>query len=134
MPYDYWKLVPTYYYSPVAERISRRQLLEISQFLHFTQNESNLVQRTNPSYDSLWKIRLVITTTSDRYLEVYNPDSASSIDDHLQGKILSQAISSQKTYKLRDKSIDESRCYEWLCFLISGEPRQSGRQVGNTVR
>ena len=71
--YDYWKLDQTYHYSPVADRISRRQFFEISRFLNLTHNESYSVQRTDPSYDCLWKIRLVITTISDRFLDVYNP-------------------------------------------------------------
>ena len=79
--YDYWKLDPTYYYSPVADRISLRRFLEISRFLHFTQNESYSVQRTDPSCDRLWKIRPVITSISERFLEIYNPHSASSIDE-----------------------------------------------------
>lgn len=79
--YDYWKEDPTYHYSPIADRIPRGRFIEISRFLHFTDNASNAVQNTDPLYDRLWKIRPVINSLSKKFLEVYNPHSVCSIDE-----------------------------------------------------
>ena len=37
---DYWKKDPTYYYSPVASRISRDRYTDILRYLHFVDNST----------------------------------------------------------------------------------------------
>ena len=78
--YDYWKKDMTYF-APVADRIPRRRFLEISRFLHFVDNSSYTLQRTDPQYDRVWKIRPVIDVLSKTFLDVYTPHSSNSIDE-----------------------------------------------------
>ena len=78
--YDYWKTDSTYHYSPIADRIPRDRFIEISQFLHFTNNSDYMYQRTDLNYDRLWKIRPVITAISEKFLNTYNPHNTVSID------------------------------------------------------
>ena len=79
--YDYWKTDSTYHYSPIADRIPRDRFIEISRFLHFTNNNDYMYQRTDPNYDRLWKIRPVITAISEKFLNTYNPHNTVSIDE-----------------------------------------------------
>ena len=79
--YDYWKTDSTYHYSPIADRIPRDRFIEISRFLHFTNNNDYMYQRTDPNYDRLWKIRPVITAISKKFLNTYNPHNTVSIDE-----------------------------------------------------
>ena len=78
--HDYWRKDSTYHYSPIADRIPRDRFMEISRFLHFTNNSDYMYQRTDPNYDRLWKIRPVITAISKKFLNTYNPHNTVSID------------------------------------------------------
>ena len=79
--YDYWKKDLIFHYSPIADKISRDRFLEITRCLHFTDNTSYTTPKTDLNYDRLWKIRTIINTLSDSFLEVYNPHSSNSIDE-----------------------------------------------------
>ena len=47
---DYWKSDPTFYYQPIASKISRNCFFDIHRFLNFTDN-STLVKYGDPNYD-----------------------------------------------------------------------------------
>ena len=79
--YDYWKKDPVYNYAPVASKISRDRFEEISRFLHFTDNSKHTHNREDPEYDRLWKVRPVITSITQTYLNSYNPHHQMSIDE-----------------------------------------------------
>ena len=79
--YDYWKKDPVYNYAAVASKISRDHFKEISRFLHFTDNSKHTHNREDPEYDRLWKVRPVITSITQTYLNSYNPHHQMSIDE-----------------------------------------------------
>ena len=91
---DYWNLDPTYRYGPVADRITRDRFMEISRYLHFVDN-TTLAPRTDPAYDKLGKIRLVIDYISQQFLTTYNPHREVSIDEAM---IAFKGQSSMKQY------------------------------------
>ena len=76
--YDYWEKDPVYNYAPVASKISRGCFKEIS---HFTDNSKHTHNREDPEYDRLWKVRPVITSITQTYLNSYNPHHQMSIDE-----------------------------------------------------
>ena len=55
--------------------------IEISRFLHFTNNIDYMYQQSDPNYDRLWKIRPVITAISEKFLNTENPQNTVSIDE-----------------------------------------------------
>ena len=55
---DYWSNDDTFHYSPIAGRISRRRLEEISRYLHFVDNSS-------PTSWSSWIPPIAACETSD---------------------------------------------------------------------
>ena len=77
---DYWKLDPTYRYSPITDKITWDHFVEITQYFHFVDN-STLPSRTDPGYDKLGNIRPVICHLSRQFLIVYNPHCEASIDE-----------------------------------------------------
>ena len=79
--YDYWKKDPIFHYSPIADKISRDRFVEITRFLHFTDNTSYTTPKTDLNYDRHWKIKTIMSTLSDSFLQVYNPHSSNCIDE-----------------------------------------------------
>ena len=91
---DYWKLDPTYRYNPIACKITRDRFLEILRYIHFVDN-TTLLQRPDPAYDKLGKIRPVIDHLSEQFLSAYNPHQQVSIDEAM---IAFKGRSSMKQY------------------------------------
>ena len=52
---DYLKSDPYFHYAPLADRISRRRFMEITRYLHIT-NNGDLQQSGEPGYDRLGKV------------------------------------------------------------------------------
>ena len=75
--YDYWSLQESFNYFPIASRIPRKRYLEIRRYLHFVDN-SSLIQRGQPEYDRLGKIRPVIDAA---FLRSYKLHCENSIDE-----------------------------------------------------
>ena len=76
---DYWKRDPLRY-SPVADRISRDRFRELSQYLHFVDNNT-LVPRGSPGHDRLGKVRQLIDHLASRFTEMYEPHCEVSVDE-----------------------------------------------------
>ena len=91
---DYWKLDPTYRYNPIASKITRDRFLEILRYIHFVDN-TTLLQRPDPAYDKLGKIRPVIDHLSEQFLSAYNPHQQVSIDEAM---VAFKGRSSMKQY------------------------------------
>ena len=66
--YDYWSTSDSLHYFPVASRIPRKRFLEIQRYLHFTEND-NVIPPGQPGYDRLAKIRPVVESVRQRFLE-----------------------------------------------------------------
>eukprot|EP00731_Ephydatia_muelleri_P034280 Em0054g3a len=77
---DYWKLDPVFNYPPIASRISRNRFKEISRFLHFADNQS-LVNRGEPGFDRLGKVRPVIEEISKSLLHNYDVSRDVVVDE-----------------------------------------------------
>ena len=92
--YDYWSTNPIYNYSPIANRITRDRFFEVHKYLHFTDN-SELPRYGSPGYDKLGKIRPVVEYLNTRFLSMYNPHNAVSIDEAM---IKFKGRSSMKQY------------------------------------
>ena len=105
------------------------------------QNESFSVQRTDPNYNRLCKIQLVITTISERFLEVYNPHGVSSINEamiHFKGRSsLKQYLPKKPTKRaikvwMRADAMNGfvSQFLVYLCKVGGRSETQLGKQVG----
>ena len=77
---DYWAKSEQLHYSPISSRISRSRFEAITRNLHFANNEC-LLERGDPGYDKLQKIRPVITHLSATFLSLYIPHQNTSIDE-----------------------------------------------------
>ena len=78
--YDYWSTDEALHYFPVASRISRKRFLEIQRYLHFANND-NIVNRGEPGYDRLDKVRPVIDSVRQSFLANYKPHKENSVDE-----------------------------------------------------
>ena len=88
---DYWSRD---HYAPIADVISRQRFRDISQYLHFVDND-HLVPRGDPSYDRLGKIRPLIEHLGERFEALYNPTQNVAEDEAM---IKFQGRSSLKQY------------------------------------
>ena len=77
---DYWSLSPYFHYFPIASRISRNRFFELQRFLYFVDN-STTVSRSEPEYDRLAKVRPVIKSLQQSFLESYKPHRENAIDE-----------------------------------------------------
>ena len=77
---DYWKKDTTYYYMPIADRISRDRFYELHRYLHFVDN-STLSAPGTTGYDRLGKVAPIITMLRERFAAVWNPGKDISIDE-----------------------------------------------------
>ena len=85
---DYWTSDPYFHYAPIAERISRHSFMEITRYLHFT-NNADLIQRGEPGYDRLGN------TISRTLTDCYNVSKEIVVDEAM---IPFQGRSSLKQY------------------------------------
>ena len=76
---DYWK-TPTSITPPIADRITRDRFLQIWRFLHFVDN-STLLNRSDPEYDRLCRIRPVVDSVLEACKFNYRPHRHQSIDE-----------------------------------------------------
>ena len=113
---DYWSRDPRTHYAPIADKIPRQRYRDISQYLHFMDNDT-LSLRGDPSYDQFEKIRPIIQHISTHFKEVYKPcDEAmikfqgrSSLKQYMPKKPIKRGI---KVYTgkegVREKGLGES--------------------------
>ena len=85
---DYWKRDPTFYYQPIASKISRNR------FLHFTDN-STLVKYGDPNYNRLGKVRPIFIHLNNKFSSLFTPGRDQSIDEAM---VLFKGCSSMKQY------------------------------------
>ena len=90
----YWTSDPYFHYAPIAERISRHRFMEITRYLHFTNND-DLIQRGQPGYDRLGKVQPVINAISKSLTDCYNVSKEIVVDEAM---IPFQGRSSLKQY------------------------------------
>ena len=91
---DYWRTDEVYHYAPVANRISRDRFLDITRYLHFTDNRS-LPSRTDPTYDRLQKVRPVIDVVFEACTASYDPTQNITVDEAmiaLKGRFLYKTV------------------------------------------
>ena len=91
---DYWKKSPIFRYAPIADRISRDRFLQILRNLHFVDN-STLLDRADPGYDKLCKVRPIITVVQQACRLSFNGRQNQSIDEAM---IAFKGRSSMKQY------------------------------------
>ena len=77
---DYWSRDPHLCYGSIADKISRQRFRDISQYLHFVDND-HLAPRGDPSYDRLGKVRPLIEHLSERFEDVYKPTQNVAVDE-----------------------------------------------------
>ncbi len=128
---DYWSRD---HYAPIADVISRQRFRDISQYLHFVDND-HLVPRGDPSYNRLGKIRPLIEHLGERFEALYNPTQNVAVDEAM---IKFQGQSSLKQYNMPMKLIkrgikvwvlaDSANGYFHKFDIYTG--KQKKRQVG----
>ena len=77
---DYWSQDPHTRCAPIADKISRQRFRDISQYLHFVDND-RLAPRDDPSYDRPGEVRSLINHLSERFEEVYQPTRNVAVDE-----------------------------------------------------
>ena len=77
---DYWNKDAVFYYSPVANKITRDRFLDLNRYLHFVDN-STLAPPGSPGYDKLGKVRPIIKMIGDHFAAVCFPGQQISIDE-----------------------------------------------------
>ena len=75
----YWRKDPLLHYSPISNRILRWHFREISQYLHFVNNE-DLTPQGDPMHDGLGKVRSLIDHLSSRFSSLYDPSKEVAVD------------------------------------------------------
>lgn len=78
--YDYWSTNDRLHYFPVASRIPRKRFLEIQRYFHFVDNDT-ITPCGQPGYDKLSKVRPVIESVRQKFLENYRPCRENAIDE-----------------------------------------------------
>ena len=91
---DYWKRDPTFYYQPIASKISRNRFSDIHRFLHFTDN-STLVKYGDPNYNRLGKVRPIFIHLNNKFSSLFTPGRDQSIDEAM---VPFKGCSSMKQY------------------------------------
>ena len=91
---DYWKKNEYLHYSPIADRIPRDRFLDISRYVHFTDN-ATLQPRGSSGHDRLGKVRPIINHLSVKFSELYHPHKEVAVDEAM---VKFQGRSSLKQY------------------------------------
>ena len=126
---DYWKTDEVYHYAPVVDRISRKWFLDISRYLHFTDNRI-LPHQNDPGYHWLQKVQPVIDSVMEACMTNYNPSVNISIDEAMiafKGRASIKQYMPKKTYKKGYQGLDEIWQCQWICMSIQcvyGQGRQ----------
>ena len=77
---SYWNRDQRLRYAHIADHISRWRYCEISRYLHFMNND-NLVQRGDPAYDRLGKVRPLINHLTTKFKTLYEPSKEVAVDE-----------------------------------------------------
>ena len=91
---DYWSRDPLLHYAPISDRTPRWRFREISQYLHFVNNE-DLSPRGDPAHDRLGKVRPLLNHLSNKFATLYDPSKHVAVDEAM---IKFQGRSSSKQY------------------------------------
>ena len=67
-------------YAPIAERISRDRIYDISRYLHFSNNALQAPPGV-AGYDRLGKVQDIMQRVSERFLTLYKPHCEDAIDE-----------------------------------------------------
>ena len=87
-------------FAPVADVMSRDKFKEITRYIHFNDNSQIEVNRDNPNYDRLYKVRPILEKLRSQCL-LLEPEEKQSIDEQLipfKGKINAK-LSTKKNQK-----------------------------------
>jgi len=80
---DYWSIDPILAHPWFRSVFTRFRFRQILRYLHVADN-SKALQRSDPSYDKLWKVRYLVDVLSTRCLELHNPPQI-SVDESMIG-------------------------------------------------
>ena len=81
---NYWSIDPILTHPWFRSVFTRLRFRQILRYLHVADN-SKALQRSDPNYDKLWKVRYLINALSSKCLELYNPHPQISIDESMIG-------------------------------------------------
>ena len=81
---DYWSTDPILTHPWFRSVFTRFRFRQIFRYLHVADN-SKALQRSDPNFDKLRKIRFLIDAFSSRCMELYNPHPQISIDESMIG-------------------------------------------------
>lgn len=81
---DYWSINPILTHPWFRSVFTRLRFRQIIRYLHVVDN-SKALQRSDPNYDKLWKVRYLIDALSAKCLELYDPHPQISIDESMIG-------------------------------------------------
>ena len=81
---DYWSIDPILAHPWFRTMFTRFRFRQILRYLHVADN-TKAMQRSDPRYDKLWKVRYLADVLATRFLELYNPHPQISVDESMIG-------------------------------------------------
>lgn len=82
--HDYWSTIPILRHPWFSQVMSRNRFFQILKYLHFNDN-THCLDRVNPMYDKLYKIRPILDIVKDTFPTNYTPFQHVSIDEQMIG-------------------------------------------------
>ena len=81
---NYWSTSPILTHPWFRTIMSRNRFREILRYIHVADNSSAL-DRSDPAYDKLWKVRPLLDIVSQQSLKLYSPHPQISVDESMIG-------------------------------------------------
>ena len=113
---DYWSTDPILTYPWFRSVFIRFRFRQIFRYLHVEDNLKAL-QRSDPNFDKLWKVRFLIDAFSSRCMELYNAHPQISIDESMIGtkcRLSFISIYLKKACEMGHQGVGLCRCCLWV--------------------
>ena len=92
----YWRKTSTIQTPFFPSIMSRDRFLQITRYLHFTDNQEEVTVKNSPHYDKLFKVRKLLDLFLPRLSEVYHLERNLAVDEtlvELKGRLTSANLS-----------------------------------------
>lgn len=132
---DYWSTDPILSDDWFRTVFSCNHFHQILQYMHVADNTKAL-DRSNPNYDKLWKVRPLLDVLSKQSIELYAPHQQLSTNESMIGTNCPLSfIHAQETHKMRHKGLGVGRwrhghlhfqCILWSKFFSAFTSKRLG--------
>lgn len=80
----YWSSDKNFHVPRIANTMTVKRFLKITRYIHINNNE-NMAQKNDPSYDRLYKVRPLISKLNEKFEEAFEPSRYLSVDECMVG-------------------------------------------------